>query len=200
MLEPIQSDNMVFDSDSCKISFFYIGNDLQVLVTNHTSKRAFIEWENARLDFNRVVFGDDTRLTMRNAKADESIPANSSSIMRIIMSEGWVDSYHPISIYNLRKLKQSQGEDLEVVIPVRFGDREAIDFRFRLGFYYHNPVDSEQVVVGMKERQARKILGAPDDFEVNKGKVTLYYATNIIVRLERGVVTEVERLRIPFTD
>jgi len=65
---------------------------------NGTDERIFIEWKNARLNGGKVIFGDDTRLSMRSQKNDEAVSPHGSSIIREIAS---MDQIHPDITYAL---------------------------------------------------------------------------------------------------
>lgn len=207
MLSPIRSEELKFEDDSCKISFDYRESHgmLYVQVYNKTGKRAYIEWENARLDGSRVVFGDDRRITMGNAKADEAIPAKSASISRDILAEGWVGSETIANPISPSKVRGRGGAELGVVIPVRFGEGETIDYQFRIAIYSYNPVDVEQITVGMKAKDVKKLLGKPDDMWVDpwgtaSTKADWYYAGNAVIRIRKGVVDSIDSLKRPYMD
>lgn len=207
MLSPIRSEEMKFEDDSCSIKFDYSESSglIYVLVYNKTSKRAYIEWENARLDGSRVVFGDDRRINMGNAKADEAIPAKSASISRDILSEGWVGSESIDNPVRPAKVRGRGGKELNVIIPVRFGEGETIDYQFRIAIYSYNPVDAEQVTVGMKAKDVKKLLGKPDDMWVDpwgtaNTKADWYYAGNVVIRIRKGVVDAIDSLKRPYMD
>ncbi len=207
MLSPIRSEEMKFEDDSCKISFDYreSGGMIYVQVYNKTGKRAYIEWENARLDGSRIVFGDDRRITMGNAKADEAIPAKSASISRDILSEGWGGSETISNPVSPSTVRGRGGKDLNVVIPVRFGEGETIDYQFRIAIFSYNPVDIEQITVGMKAKDVKKLLGKPDDMWVDpwgtaNTKADWYYAGNAVIRIRKGVVDEIVSLKKSYMD
>lgn len=207
MLSPVRSEEMRFEDDSCSIKFDYRESSglINVMVHNRTNKRAYIEWENARLDGARIVFGDDRRITMGNAKADEAIPAKSSSISRDILSEGWVGSETIANPISPSKVRGRGGAELGVVIPVRFGEGETIDYQFRIAIYSYNPVDVEQVTEGMKAKDVKKLLGKPDDMWVDpwgtaNTKADWYYAGNAVIRIRKGVVESIDSLKRPYMD
>lgn len=211
MLEPVVNEDMSFESDSCKISFSY--NEtyglLDVVVYNKTGKRAYIEWENARINSERVVFGDDMRITMKSPKSDEAIPSKNSSIRRSILTERWLDSVNmgsqvldsnPISRHNLFG---RGGSELNVIIPVRFGESEAVDYQFKLSIYTLNPADCSQISVGMKAKDVKKLLGKPDDMYVDpwgtaNTKAVWYYSSNAIINIDKGVVSEIKLIKRPY--
>lgn len=207
MLSPIRSEELKFEDDSCKISFDYRESNgaIYVQVYNKTGKRAYIEWENARLDGSRIVFGDDRRITMGNAKADEAIPANNSSINRDILAEAWVGSDYISNPVSPAKVKGRGGQDLNIIIPVRFGEGETIDYQFRVAIFSYNPVDIEQISVGMKAKEVKAILGKPDDMWVDpwgtaNTKADWYYAGNAVIRIRKGVVDAIDSLKRPYMD
>ena len=207
MLSPIRSEELKFEDDSCKINFDYRESNglIYVQVFNKTSKRAYIEWENARLDGARVVFGDDRRINMGNAKADEAIPANSASINRDILSEGWVGTETISNPVSPSVVRGRGGNELTAVIPVRFGEGETIDYQFRFAIFSYNPVDVGQIAEGMKAKDVKKILGKPDDMWVDpwgtaNTKADWYYAGNAVIRIRKGVVDSIDSLKRSYMD
>lgn len=207
MLEPVRNEEMTFEDDSCSIQFKYADYDgsLSVMVYNKTGKRAYIEWENARLNQRRIVFGDDSRLSMRNAKSDESIPSKSMSILRDIMAESWVGSDYIVSPISPSAVKKRGGAELDIILPVRFGESEAHDYRIKLAIFSFNPVDMSEIQVGMKAKEVKKIVGKPDDMFVDpwgtaNTKATWYYAGNAILEINKGVVSEIRSIKKSYME
>lgn len=207
MLSPIRSEELAFEDDLCRIRFDYRESNgmIYVQVFNKTGKRAYIEWENARLDGARVVFGDDRRINMGNAKADEAIPAKSASINRDILSERWVGAETISNPVSPAIVRGRGGNELTAVIPVRFGEGETIDYQFRFAIFSYNPVDVGQIAEGMKAKDVRKILGKPDDMWVDpwgtaNTKADWYYAGNAVIRIRKGVVDAIDSLKRPYMD
>lgn len=209
MLEPVFSNEAVFETDSCRFEFSYSSptyNDnsglVGVRVFNKTPKRAYIEWENARYDNSRIAFGDDSRITMQNPKADESIPSNSSSISREIMATSWVGSDFILNPIRSHLVRKKGGTEMEIIIPVRFGDTETIDYKFKLSVYYYNPVDCSQISEGMKTSEVKKILGKPDFMDLgtwgNPSNSDWYYASSGIITMKKGVVTNIQLINKPY--
>ena len=111
---------------------------------NATDERIFIEWENARMNGDKVIFGDDTRLTMRNPKADEAVSPHGNSIIRKIAS---ISQIHPDITYALfpasvdKVLKKELGKkgSVEVKIPVRFADNHIEEYILIYSRWYEMP-------------------------------------------------------------
>lgn len=207
MLSPVYSEELRFEDDSCSISFDYREGSGTIFVTifNKTGKRAYIEWENARLDGARIVFGEDRRINMGNAKADEAIPAKSVSISRNILSEGWVGSDLIVNPVSPTAVRGRGGAELTAVIPIRFGEGEPIDYQFRFAIYSYNPVDVEQIAVGAKAKDVKRILGKPDDMWIDpwgtaNTNADWYYAGNAIVRIRKGIVAEVVSIKKSYME
>ena len=207
MLSPVLSEELKFEDDSCAISFDYRESRgiIYLQVYNKTGKRAYIEWENARLDGARIVFGDDRRITMGNPKADEAIPAKSFSISRDIISESWVGKETIENPVSPSKVRGRGGKELMATIPIRFGDGETIDYQFRFSIWSYNPVDVKQITVGMKAKDVKKILGKPDDYWVDpwgtlNSNADWYYAGNAVIRMRKGVVDEIVNLKKAYMD
>lgn len=201
MVEPVKSDKMELSDDSCVISFRYSENSgtLYFSLYNKTENRVYIEWENARFDYSRIVFGDDTRLSMRSPKADEAVPSKSMSMMKDIISEAWVGDSFINNPLKPEKVRGRGGNECHIVIPVRFADGNTIDYKFVLGIYHYNPVDCSQIKEGMKASQVKKIAGKPDDMDVDpwgtaNTKAVWYYAGNKAITIDKGVVTAIRNL------
>lgn len=115
-------------------------------VTNNTDKRIYIEWENARFDEDRLVFGTDSRLTMGNPKADEAVPANSKSICRAITNQTRAGAEYLINyLYNPKKLKSEPGKksEIKLIIPIRFSDDSVEDYFLVFSVWYEMPSKNE---------------------------------------------------------
>lgn len=111
---------------------------------NGTDERIFIEWENSRLNGGKVIFGDDTRLSMRNPKADEAVSPHGCSIIRKIAS---MNQIHPEITYALfpasvdKVLRKELGKKgtVEVKIPVRFADNHIEEYILIYSIWYEMP-------------------------------------------------------------
>lgn len=115
-------------------------------VTNNTDNRIFIEWENARFDESRVVFSDETRLTMGNPKADEVVFAKSRSISRTMTNQTRAGATYLLNfLYDPQKLKKNIGTKAEtkLIIPIRFPDDTVEDYFITFSVWYEMPNENE---------------------------------------------------------
>ena len=115
-------------------------------VKNGTDERIYIEWENARLDFSRVVFGDDNRISMRNPKADEAVSSHESSISRDITGEKKIGDGYQIELYDVRDLKKKNlgsKDRTYITIPIRYMDGTVEEFKLEFTAWFELPPTTE---------------------------------------------------------
>lgn len=116
-------------------------------VINGTDKRIYIEWENARFKDSKVVFGSDSKLTMRNPKADEAVSAKSKSIQQSITSLAFLDGEsggawawagYKGQLLPFIELKKNPGKtaSLDILIPIKYEDNSVEDFKLRITGWY----------------------------------------------------------------
>lgn len=120
---------------------------------NGTDERIFIEWENARLNGDKVIFGDDTRLTMRNPKTDEAVSPHSSSIVRMIASIGQIlpdirVALFPASVDKMLKKELGKKGTVEVKIPIRFTDNHIEEYIYVYSKWYEMPPTENTSEIG----------------------------------------------------
>lgn len=110
-------------------------------VENGTDERVFIEWENARIENSRVIFGDDSRITMGNPKVDEVISPHSRSISRKITGATYIKSSWISELYNSKRLKENLGSKstTDVKIPIRFADGSVEEYELEFIVWYEMP-------------------------------------------------------------
>jgi len=115
-------------------------------VKNGTDERIYIEWENARLDRSRVVFGDDSSISMRNPKADEAVSPHELSISREITGENKIGDDYQIELYNVRNLKKNYlGSKARtyITIPIRYMDGTVEEFKLEFTAWFELPPTTE---------------------------------------------------------
>lgn len=130
------------------ISFTGFGSSYFIetfMVHNGTDERIFVEWENSRLDGSRIVFGDDSRLSMGNPKADEAVSAHESSVYRSITGEKKIGSSYQIELYNDRDLKKNIGtkDTTNIKISIRYMDGTIEEFKLAYTAWYEMPEATE---------------------------------------------------------
>jgi hypothetical protein len=114
----------------------YFNNFVTVYFRNRTNERIYIEWENARCNFDKVVFGDDKRITMGNAKQDEAVSAHSSSLTRDVTSRRNILSNYIIPLYDVKKIQSGEDDSVYLMIPVRFADGTIEEYSFRIRLFW----------------------------------------------------------------
>lgn len=122
-----------YENDFVKLNFELVYSDLflRVEIENKTNDRISIEWENSRLDNNKVVFSDDTRLTMRNEKADEVVIAHSKT-HKDITGSNHILSSKVSKITTKSKIKKQENTSV-LILPIRQGDK-VLDIVINLKF------------------------------------------------------------------
>ena len=120
------------------ISSSYDENFLTIYLWNNTDERIFIEWENARCQSGKVVFGDDRRITMNNAKADEAISANSHSLTKEVTSADNIMSDDIIPLFRTKYLQDGIDKYVKIKIPVRFADGNVEEYDFYVRLYWES--------------------------------------------------------------
>lgn len=110
-------------------------------VFNKTNERIFIEWENARILGDRVVFSDDRRITMNNPKADEAVSPISFSIRRDITSARKIGENYIFPLFYTKNLKKNLGEKSTIYlkIPIRYLDNTVEEFNIELTVWFEDP-------------------------------------------------------------
>lgn len=131
-----------------QISFIGFGSNYFIdnfMVRNGTDERIYIEWENSRLDGSRIVFGDDSRLSMGNPKADEAVSAHESSVYRSITGEKKIGSNYQSPLYYERDLKKNIGtkDTTSIKISIRYMDGTIEEFRLEYTAWYEMPESTE---------------------------------------------------------
>lgn len=134
---------ITFDCDSTRESPKFLSN---FVCENGTDERIYIEWENARMKGDRIVFGNDSRTSMRNPKTDEAVSPHRTSIIRKIASVNQVHSDYMANIVYWSREKElmkelGQKESVEIVIPIRFVDNHVEEYRFVFSMWYEKPTE-----------------------------------------------------------
>lgn len=137
------SDKAKLITFECRASEYYDRFISSFHINNETDERVFIEWENARVDNSRIVFGDDNRLTMKNPKADEAVSPHSSSISRQITGERFVYSDFMLPLYRPKDLKKDLGSKnyRDVKIPIRYSDGKVVEYELKFAVWYEIPTN-----------------------------------------------------------
>lgn len=160
MVEPeFKKGYLDYGDDSLSFTFNYWarGGQLKVSVFNRTKSTMYVEWEDARFDHSRIVFGDDTRYSMRNAKHDEAVPSFTRSIERDIYPEKWFTSDYTMNFIEESTVRWSGGYKCDISIPIRFGSGSVKYYHFLIHVYCFNPVDCGCIKIGMKAKEVKNL-------------------------------------------
>ena len=103
-------------------------------VYNNTNERIYIEWENARCNHGKVIFSDDRRINMNNAKQDEAISPHSFSLSRDITSKNYVMDDYLIPLFHKKDLKAGEVRKVYLLIPIRFSDGTITEYHVTLTY------------------------------------------------------------------
>lgn len=103
-------------------------------VYNNTNERIYIEWENARCNHGKVVFSDDRRINMNNAKQDEAVSPNSYSLSRDITSATYVGDDYLIPLFRKKDLIDGEEGKVFLLIPIRFSDGSVTEYHITLSY------------------------------------------------------------------
>lgn len=114
------------------IASSYDASFLMMYLWNNTNDRIFIEWENARCEGGKIVFGDDRRITMNNAKPDEAVSSKETSLTRSVTSYNRIGSDNIRPLYSLKLLKGGSSDIVTLKIPVRFKDGSVEEYTFEV--------------------------------------------------------------------
>lgn len=137
-IEIVSKTNVKSDSIDFCCNLYEFGKWLNsFVVTNNTNERIYVEWENARIANGKIIFGDDSKLTMRNPKTDEAISSNSNSIKRDITSLNIYESLFG-NLFHYLNLKKEVGtkETIMVLIPIKFADNNVDDIKINVSAWY----------------------------------------------------------------
>ena len=109
---------------------------LNVIITNKADERIYIEWENARMENEKILFPDDAPLTMGNERPNEAL-AKGAICKKQITSKYYYDSYNDRlkSIVNNKVIKKDGFQSISINIPIKYKD-VSIDMPLFIRFEY----------------------------------------------------------------
>jgi hypothetical protein len=198
----VDGDKDYFEDENVKISFKLISRDLYMQVDNKLNERIFIEWENARTNHDRVIFGTDNRLNYRNKKEDESVSSKSWSISHCFYCENPLAALGgnwamPVYTHGILKLEEENFCMVDFVLPIRFPDGKTKDYKLYVKVQYVNLADASQVIVGTKSKEVKKMMGSPDVIKKDKATKTeeWLYTNNVRIMIENGKVANIVDLK-----
>lgn len=104
-------------------------------ITNNTEGRIEIEWENAKFESERIIFSDDSPLTMNNKKENEVIYGG-DKLKKTFTSKKFYSErlLEVFSIYSKKTIKKNGGELKRTLILPVIHNGETTDYRFELIF------------------------------------------------------------------
>lgn len=221
MTQPVATNGWTFENDTVKVDMFIAFQSLEgdkliksstddepfgyfyFQLENKTSKRLYIEWENARLDGDRPTFGTDNMLNAKDKKEDELVVSGSKSITRSLFVDANHWSTSSALGENVRtpwlnyKLKETGIQTIDFLLPLRFADGSTDDIKFQLQLIWENTGDVSQVKEGMKEKEVKSLLGSPERKRKAKSYDTevWYYTNNADITFTKGIVTSIEKVK-----
>ena len=133
----VEESRLFKDKEAIEFSAKYFLNNKFVeffQVYNNTNERIYIEWENARCNHGKVIFSDDRRITMNNAKQDEAVSPNSYSLLRDITSATYVGNDYLIPLFNKKDLIAGDVGKVFLLIPIRFSDGSVTEYHLTLSY------------------------------------------------------------------
>ena len=215
LLQPYESSELKFSDSKVDIEFSPVyGLDgyyfINVIVSNKTEKRIYIEWDNARINGSKAVFNDDRKLFLNNSKSDEVVISGEKSESRSIMPKENVgdDRLYPF-FYN-----NSNGfSNIPIILPIRYSNDDVIDYKFTIQFskYSETEIDSmyaekvkyynlsKSLKKKMTIEQVKEIMGEFRDgsyimeSDGNKRYISLDYPSVQIWLDNKGQVRKVDR-------
>lgn len=130
---PVQSEIAAFTSDSITFEFDwdrFRNFGITMSISNNTKGRVYIEWNNMRIDDERIAFGSDNMLSYQNDKADEVIHSGSRCV-RFVAPWGQFSNRYRQMFYikGIKKFNESGIRTL--IVPIRF-DKDVVDYRFEI--------------------------------------------------------------------
>ena len=200
--EPIEgSKDNVFEDENIVVKFWPSYGEFCMNVKNKRDERIYIEWENARTNGEKVMFGDDTRLTAKNTKSDESIPSKSVSLTRSLYKENPLynsnSSFYSYALAIHREiagLKKLGGTIVSILLPIRLADNTTKDYKFRIIVKYINTSDLSNVKIGTSAKEIKKSIGKPDykkEVEGQKNVEIWVYTNNAELTIKKGKVSNI---------
>lgn len=109
---------------------------LLVEIENKTDERIYVEWENARIKDGKVIFGNDSPLTMSREKPDEAI-AKGGKCKKEISSNHYYSSSTSglLPIVYKKTIKKKGFQLVDINIPIKYKG-ESIDIPLTLKFVF----------------------------------------------------------------
>ena len=133
MVSPISSETPVYENDSIRFEFEwrdYKNYGIYIKIINSKTSRIYVEWENARVQNERLCFGDDNIITYKQKREDEVIHASSYSRKFVGRKSDFTG--RDTQIFPMSKVKETgESECREIILPIKHEDKTT-DYRFAL--------------------------------------------------------------------
>lgn len=110
---------------------------MTIEITNNTKERIEIEWENAKLNSERILFVDDTQLSFNGQRPNEVIFGEDKAKKEISSKYFWDENRSMITqkkILSSKEIKKNGGELKRTLILPVIHNGETTDYRFELIF------------------------------------------------------------------
>ena len=117
-----------FSNDTISVSAFVTRNDMTIFIVNLLDERMYVEWENFRWDGSHIAFNTDSRLSMRNPKADEVIMGKESS-HKTIMRKDNIRSNYISSWYDYKTKTADGATNTSLILSIRFSNGTIKDYK-----------------------------------------------------------------------
>lgn len=144
----VRETNLINDREAVEFniipSSYGDGDFISIYVKNNTNDRIYIEWENARCNSGRVVFDDDRRITMNNAKQDEAISAYGYSLTKHITSQSYVLDDYLLPLYKKDDLIKGLRKNVYLLMPIKFSDGKVIDYHVTIEYRWEAEPSNEE--------------------------------------------------------
>lgn len=116
----------------------YDGSFFRINISNQTNGRIYVEWDNARIDNNKVLFSDDRPITMNLKKEDEVIMAGGSIYNKEITHKGkYYDSMGLLPLFKEKEMKKNnRAYNYNLILPIRLADGSIKDYAFKIKVFW----------------------------------------------------------------
>lgn len=184
-------EEYVDETNGIELNFRAFLGEVTFYLYNNNRDRVYIEWENAKFQSSRVVFGDDSRITMSRTKADEAVMGNSFSERKSIFPQSYVSSDYVRPLYDTEKLREGGKSTFTAVIPVRFADGRIVDYKVFFDVFYRNKADYSSLKIGMKKNEVKAIMDKPNSTISRDKQLIWIYTNNVHLIFMNNKLTEI---------
>lgn len=120
---------------------------ISVLVSNNTSDKIHVDWDNAHLCGSKIVFSDDRRLFADHKKSPELLYVGESTPFRGLLPRKNVTDYSILPIYTYRSTDEYLAD---LIIPIVFPGGSK-DYKFTISFSKYSEAEVDSLFPLQKE-------------------------------------------------